>query len=57
MRDIAIGVVTIAAGILLAVFILAGVVYLMAPAQTIQVSLSQYHCVTDGKSVICERKP
>lgn len=56
MRDVLIGIATIAAGVLLAAFILAGVVYLTAPAQTIQVSLAQYSCVVSGGVVKCERK-
>lgn len=55
MRDILIGAVTIALGILLAASCVAGVWHLNRPASNISIDLNKYVCVTDGKTVDCVR--
>lgn len=56
MRDYLIGAVTIATGILIAVAAIVGAWWVVSPAAKVQVSLADYNCMTDGKSVVCERK-
>lgn len=56
MRDVLIGATTIAVGICLAAVVIVGAWLLVRPAHTVMVSLSDYSCATDGKTVKCARK-
>lgn len=56
MRDIFIGAVTIAAGIVLAIVVLAAGWKLIQPAQVVTIELAHHACATDGKTIECRRK-
>ena len=56
MRDFLISVVTMATGILIAVAAIVGAWWVASPATKVQISLADYSCATDGKSVLCQRK-
>lgn len=55
MRDVLIGAVTIALGLLLALVISAGSFYLVQPASSVSIDLSQYQCELSGTVINCRR--
>lgn len=56
MRDILIGALTIAAGIILSVVALVAGWRLIQPAQVVTIELAHHACATDGKTIECRRK-
>ena len=56
MKNFLCGAATVATGILIAVAAIVGAWWVASPATKVQISLADYSCATDGKSVLCQRK-
>lgn len=56
MRDILIGALTIAAGIVLAMVTLVAGWKVIQPARVVTIELAHHACATDGKTIECRRK-